>query len=157
MQTRLSKRNGFHTSFYAEIILRILEYFVKERPTGHRLNTNKVPDRLSEATGVGNSVLARIKHEKNAEKRKHEDVEKLLCWGPFEIPESYVSVGAMFIRNTFIQQIKLPKIDTIYEKLIKLKDADVELLNLFDIERCHHIKKQFGNGTGIHYIDLCQD
>lgn len=33
-----------------------------------------------------------------------------------------------------IQQIKLRTIDAIYEKSIKLKDADFELLNLFYIE-----------------------
>ena len=128
------KRNRVYTRAHAEIVLRVRQFFEKEKSKKQRININKVVERLSEATGVGRTLLAKIRTEADVKNWKFSDGKTLEYDFPTVVPDEYASVIGKVMREILLERKMLPTIDSVFDRLSKLKVSDVEHFNLLDHE-----------------------
>ncbi len=117
---------------YAQIILRVRQYFEHERLKGHRINLRKVVERTAAAAGASHNIVARIKTEDDVENWRFNSGEPLNTLKKSEIPEKYSAIVRYVIRDIYLAKTVVPSVDRILDKISAVKVQDVQHLNLFD-------------------------
>ena len=117
---------------HAAMILRVRRYFEQELRAGQRIKLKKIVNRTASATGVSESIVCKIKTEKDVENWRFKAGENLEIAQKCAVPNNFSIIVRQIIRDTFLAKKKLPTVDHIYEKICDLKVKDVAHLNLFE-------------------------
>ena len=114
--TEKSERPRKYDRSHAEIILKVRQFFEKERQEQQRINVNKVVERTAAATGASRNIIAYIRNEDDLRNRKYDAGEALSIKRLGEVPKNYCSVIRQVVWDLFLEKkIEVPTIDLVYE------------------------------------------
>lgn len=126
------KKHRAYSRSHVEILLRVRQFFEKEKAEGKPINVNQVLQRTSAATGIGRSLCSSIKTDKDVETWPREDGQKVSCSRESSVPDSYVAIIRQVVRQILLEKVKAPTVDEVFSRVSKLSAADVTDLNLFE-------------------------
>lgn len=96
------------------------------------MNLNQVFDRTNRATGVSHSLAVKIKTRKDVKNWSHESGTILskpkLKW-------SLINLLYWFAKLGDLAEVKLPAVDTIFQRLTSLTFSDVQYLSLVLVQQ----------------------
>ena len=130
-QTETGGRPRKYDRSHAEIILKIRQFFEKERQEQQRIHVNKVVERTAAATGASRNIIARIRNDEDVRNWKYNAGESLSIKRLGEVPKNYCSVIRQIVRDLLLEKIQVPTIDIVFERISQLKVGDVDNHNFF--------------------------
>lgn len=127
----IKKKRSYDRS-HIEIVYRVRKYFEEERDNHTKVNVNQVLARTARATGIGKTLVAKIKTQSDVDEWPMESGQNVTCKQPFSVPENYVVLVRKVIREILLEKKKVPSIDEVFNRISELTVSDVQSLNLFE-------------------------
>ena len=115
---------------HAEIILRVRQFFEREREGGKRIHVQKVVERTCAATGVSHNLVTRIRSQEDIDSWSMAPGESVSVIQPNRVPDSYAVLVRQTVRNIFLEKEKVPTLDSIFQRLTSLTSVKMEHLHL---------------------------
>ena len=116
---------------HAQIILRVREYFEKEKTAGKRIDVQHVVARTAAATGANQNIIVKIRTQEDVNNWEYAAGAALKYNSCRLVPENYKALIRRVLRELYSEKKKVPTIDMIFQRLARTTAADVQDLNIF--------------------------
>ena len=127
VKTKVRKFDRSH----AEIVLRVRQFFERECQRGKSLYLNRVLERRAAATRGSAITSNKLKSENDLQNWQYEGGESVQVHQNSILPEPFSALVRKVIRDMFLVKVKVPTLDTVYQKILELTIQDIEHLSLF--------------------------
>ena len=131
-RSRIRKYDKSH----AEIILRVRQFFEREKESGKRMHVQKVVERTCAATGVCHNLVTKIRSQEDVDSWRIAPGEIISVNQSCRVTESYAVLVRQAVRDIFLSKKNVPTLDYIFQQMTSLTFADVEH---FDLHTHQHV------------------